>query len=140
MVDQRFSTSVHIMTSLAFGNCENGTLMTSSELAESARTNPTVVRRLVSRLVEAKLVKSYKGKEGGIELARCPQDISLKDIYLAISDGTLLQAPQKVPRKQCPVSCSMARLLGEVVTGVEKNTTDYLAKIKLSDLVGKVTK
>lgn len=135
MVDQRFSTSVHIMASLAFHRCQEGRLMTSDELAQGIRTNATVVRRLIARLTSAHLLKSYKGKTGGVELAREPKDISLKDIYLAAHDKTLLNAPEKSPKKNCPVSCSMGKLMKTVVDGVENNSLDYLAGIALSDLV-----
>lgn len=138
MVDQRFSVSVHIMTSLAYGNCQGGRLMTSSELARSVRTNPTVVRRLVARLVEAKLLKAYKGKAGGVELARCPNEISLGDIYEAATEKTLIRNSQKAPRKLCPVSCAMGKLMGDIIEGVERNSRKYLSGISLADLVSKV--
>lgn len=138
MVDQRFSTSVHIMTALAFGKCEHGKLMTSEELAQSVRTNPTVVRRLVAKLVEAKLLKAYKGKAGGIELARCPDEITLKDIYIASSGKALIQTRTKAPKKHCPVSCSMGALMSAVIEGVERNSMKYLASISLASLTSKV--
>lgn len=140
MVDQKFPTSVHIMTALAFGDCRGGKLMTSDELADSIRTNPTVVRRLVARLVEAKLLKAYKGKSGGIELARCPAEISLADIYDAASDKTLLSTPKKSPKKHCPVSCSMGQLLESVVEGVEAQSRKYLSGITLAEIAAKINK
>lgn len=128
------------MTTLAFHGCREGHLMTSEALAEVARTNPTVVRRLVSRLVDAKLLKAYKGKTGGIELARCPDEITLKDIYVAASEGkALFNSPNKSPRKSCAVSCSMASLLKGVFEGVEDTSRSYLAGITLADLAKKVS-
>ncbi len=140
MVDQKFPTSVHIMTALAFAGCRGGKLMTSEELAESVRTNATVVRRLVARLAEARLVKAYKGKSGGIELARCPDEISLADIYDAASDRPLMNAPNKSPKKHCPVSCSMGQLMDSVIAGVETQSRKYLAGISLAEIAAKVGK
>lgn len=128
------------MTSLAYHDCEDGHLMTSDELAEGLRTNPTVVRRAVARLVEAKLLKSYKGKSGGVELARKPQDISLEEIYRAASGQPLLHCSDKAPKKQCAVSCSMASLMKSIIDGVESNSLKYLAGIALADLVAKIEK
>jgi Rrf2 family protein len=128
------------MTVLAFENCSRGSLMTSEKLASSIRTNPTVVRRLVARLTDANLVRSYKGKSGGIELARKADEISLRDIYSASSEKTLLKARNKRPARQCPVSCSMGKLMKDVIDGVETNSMDYLAKISLADLAAKVSK
>jgi Rrf2 family transcriptional repressor of oqxAB len=138
MVDQRFYMSVHLMTALAFQGCREGKLSTSEELAKGLRTNPTVVRRLVARLVAARLLKAYKGKKGGVELARCPEEITLEDIYLASSEEPLLRTPKKNPRKQCPVSCSMGMLMGEVFEGVERNSREYLKGITLAAVQGKV--
>lgn len=60
--------------------------MTSEQLLSSIRTNPTVVRRLLAKLVDAGLIESYKGKSGGVKLTKSPKEISLKDIYGAVCD------------------------------------------------------
>ena len=138
MVDQRFSVAVHVMTVLAFEKCENGNLYTSERLARSVRTNPTVVRRLVSRLVEAGVLKAYKGKSGGVELARGPKDISLEDIYNAVSEKTLLYAPTRRAHKPCATSRCMGKLMKYVIHGFEEHSKRYLAGISLQDLASRV--
>lgn len=135
MVDQRFSVSIHIMTALAF---HKGELMTSEQLASSIRTNPTVVRRLLAKLVDAGLIESYKGKSGGVKLTKSPKEISLKDIYGAVCDKKLIATPDKEPMKQCPVSCNMGKLLDEVVNGIEANSLNYMSNICLSELTAKI--
>lgn len=135
MVDQRFSVSIHIMTALAF---HKGELMTSEQLASSIRTNPTVVRRLLAKLVDAGLIESYKGKSGGVKLTKSPKEISLKDIYAAVCDKKLIATPDKEPMKQCPVSCNMGKLLDEVVNGIEANSLNYMSNICLSELTAKI--
>lgn len=138
MVDQKFSVAVHIMTVLAFEGCEKGRLYTSEQLAKSVRTNPTVVRRLVSRLVEAGVLNAYKGKSGGVELARCPNEISLEDIYSAVSDKKLFHVPDRKAHSACPTSRAMGKLMTEVVEGFETNSKKYLAGISLNDLAKQV--
>ncbi|MEK7357273.1 MAG: Rrf2 family transcriptional regulator [Bdellovibrionota bacterium] len=138
MVDHRFPVSVHIMTALAYHEQHGDKRATSEYLAASIRTNPTVIRRLVSRLAEAGLIHSYKGKSGGIELAKKPVEITLKEIYSAVLDKQLIQSPDKAPKKQCPVSCSMKKIMGEVIDGLETRSLDYLGGIRLADLVGKI--
>ena len=135
MVDQRFSVSVHLMTVLAYHKSE---LMTSEELASSIRTNPTVIRRLVSKLVDAGLLETFKGKSGGIRIAKMPKEITLKEIYEAVLDKKLMATPCKEPFKQCAVSCSMGDLLSDVADGIERNSMAYLSGIKLSELVSRV--
>lgn len=136
MVDTRFSVSVQIMTSLAF---HEGELMSSDEFAGVLKTNPTFIRKLIAKLVQAGLVESFRGKGGGIKLGRPVSEITLKDIYVAaVEDKPLISTHQKPVYKQCPVSCSMNDILCEVLSGMEKTTLQYLAKQKLSDITAKI--
>lgn len=138
MVDTRFSVSVQIMVTLAYHSDE---LMNSDSLSKVLKTNPTFVRKLVSKLVEAKLVDSYRGKGGGIKIAKSATEISLKDIYLASTEAkTLVSSHQKPSVKACAVSCSMHQIFGDIVDGIENSTTNYLAKRYLSDLLKKISK
>lgn len=133
MVDTRFSVSVHIMVSLAYHQDD---LVNSDYLAKMLKTNPTFVRKLVSKLVDAKLINSFRGKNGGIKLAKDPQDITLKDIYCAIMDEKcLLSTHKKTPNKSCLVSCSMESILSNIVEGIENSTKNYLTKITLRELL-----
>jgi Rrf2 family protein len=137
MVDTRFPVSVHIMVSLAYHADE---LMNSEQLAQVVKTNPTFIRKLVSRLVDAGLVESYRGKGGGIKISKSPDQISLKDIYLAsLEEKPLLCAPKKPITKACPVSCSMNDILCKVIDGMEVTTQDYLSSMTLQDLLQQVT-
>lgn len=136
MVDTRFSVSVQIMMSLAHNKDE---LINSEYLATVLHTNPTFVRKLVSKLVEANLVASFRGKGGGIRLARTPDKISLKEIYLAsIEDKPLMSVHQKPVIKACSISCCIKEVLDDIVTGIEDSTQKYLANKYLSDLMKKV--
>jgi Rrf2 family protein len=138
MVDQKFASAVHVMTLLAFEKCENGRLFTSEQIAKSVRTNPTVVRRLIAKLVDAKILKSHKGKRGGVELAKCPSEISLREIYEAVSDKTLLAARCSKAHGPCPTSRAMGKLMLGVIQGFEENSKSYLQAITLQDLAGQV--
>jgi Rrf2 family protein len=136
MVDTRFSVSVQIMMTLAHHNDE---LINSDILARALKTNPTFVRKLVSKLVAAQLVESFRGKGGGIKMAKASSEISLRDIYLASTEEkTLLSVHKKPVVKACQVSCCINEVLGDIVDGIEHSTKSYLAKKKLSDLLHKI--
>lgn len=136
MVDTRFSISVHVMMTLAYNRDE---LVNSEYIAGILKTNPTFVRKIVARLVEAGLVESYRGKGGGIKIARAPAEITLKDIYCAAVEEKCLMSTHKKPAlKSCPVSCSMEGILDDIVDGIESSTKNYLTKMHLSDLLKKV--
>lgn len=136
MVDTRFSMSLQIMVTLAYHSDE---LMNSEGLAKILKTNPTFIRKLVTPLVEAELINSFRGKGGGIKIAKSPNHISLKDIYVAATDDKPLISSHKKPVvKACPVSCSMDSIFGDIVDGIENSTQTYLSNKYLSDLLKKV--
>ncbi len=138
MLDTRFSVSIHILTALAFNR--GSQQMNSEKLAQSIQTNPTFVRRLMGKLTSAGLVQSKRGKAGGVELTRCPEEITLKEIYLASQARPLLDRAEKTPDEDCPVSCAMAKIIDDVFAGVEDHVVEHLAHIKLSQLVSKIKK
>lgn len=138
MVDTRFSLSVHVMMTLAYHKDE---MVNSEFLAGVLKTNPTFVRKIVSRLVDAKLVESFRGKGGGIRIARSPHEIALSDIYsAAVEDKCLVSTHKKPVMKSCPVSCCMEEVLTNIVDGIEDSTKNYLSRMHLSDLLKKVQK
>lgn len=137
MVDTRFSVSIQIMMTLAYHAEE---LMNSEGLAKVLRTNPTFIRKLVSNLVEAELIESFRGKGGGIRIARTPDSITLKEIYLASTEDKKLMSCHKKPAlKNCPVSSCIEHVLEEVVEGIEATTQGFLARKNLQDLMKKVS-
>ncbi len=139
MVDTRFSLSVHVMMTLAYNKEDQ--LVNSEYLAGVLKTNATFVRKIVSRLVEAELVESFRGKGGGIKIARSPSEISLSEIYSAAVEEKCLVSTHKKPIfKNCPVSCSMDGILDDIVDGIEDSTKSYLSRLYLSDLLKKVHK
>ncbi len=138
MVDTRFSLSIHVMITLAYKKDE---LVNSEYLAGVLKTNATFVRKIVSRLVDAELVESFRGKGGGIRIAKSASEISLKDIYTAAVEEKCLVSTHKKPVfKSCPVSCCMDEIMMGVVDGIESSTKSYLGKQHLSDLLKKVKK
>lgn len=137
MVDTRFTVSLQIMTTLAVHGDE---LSNSQNLAATLKTNPTFVRKLTARLAEAGLIQSFRGKNGGIKLARAPKDITLDEIYcVATSEKRVLSCPNKPVTKACKVSCAMSTIFEELNCGLEKTIKAYLTKKRLSDIVKAVS-
>lgn len=137
MVNQQFATAVHILASLGFNNKK---LMNSEMLAVSVSTNPVVIRRLLTLLTRAELVKTLRGKAGGVQLAKQPFKITLKDVYLAVNVAESISPRTKNPTKECPVSCSMHAIMTEISAGTQNSILKYLDSKKLSDLIKKIPK
>lgn len=133
--NSRFPVAVHVMTALAWNDGES---ISSRRLAESVRTNPVVIRRLLAQLGKAGLVESQVGKGGGVRLARRASSITLLDIYRASEIGSPFVLPDKPENKTCEVSCSMKPILASVLAEADRAMSQSLDKVRLSDLVKEV--
>ena len=85
-VNTRFATGVHVLILLA---SEPEKVHTSKGLARSLKTNPVVVRRILSSLQCASLVACQRGPRGGSRLAKHPKAIKLSEIYKAVESNPL---------------------------------------------------
>lgn len=137
MVDTRFAVSVHFMTALAY---RQPGLLSSEELAKGVKTNPSFIRKLVVALAAAGLVESVRGKAGGVRLAKAPKEISLAQIYQAVSDTALIAVPSKTPHKSCLISCGIGEVLCKISLEIEENTLRLLAKRSLQEVLNQVKK
>lgn len=104
----RFAVAVQVLAALALAE---GRPLTSELLAGSVRTNPAVIRRLLSQLGRAGITTSQLGQGGGALLARAPKAISLLDVYRAVEDETLFGEPRQEPNAACVVGCHIRSVL-----------------------------
>lgn len=152
MVNKQFANAVHLMTSLALlkqkpndrsadkssAKANSPAQMNSEQLAESANTNPVVIRRLISSLSRAGLIQTSRGKSGGVSLAKEPSDITLNDIYSALELCEAISHHEKPTHKECPISCATHQLILSISEGADKALEKYLQSQKLSDLIKKI--
>lgn len=78
----KLSTSVKALCYLALEDKPKN----SSEIAASVGINASKLRKLLSMLGKAGIVKSDSGVLGGFSLAKKSEDIHLQEIYCAIED------------------------------------------------------
>ena len=83
----RFAVGVHLLTALA---ANPGKVLRSEDVADSANTNPVVVRRLFALMTTAGLIRARLGPGGGFELARPANDITLRDVFTALESGEFI--------------------------------------------------
>lgn len=100
MNNTRFATAIHIMTLLAKSPQE---WLTSEWMAGSININPVMVRKELSVLREAGLIISRQGKEGGSQLARSADDITISEIYKAVKNTEVLGKKNNNPNPACSV-------------------------------------
>lgn len=137
MVNQQFAFAVHALSLLA-AHPEKS--VTSEAIAKSVNTNPVVIRRLLSKLSKNALVETQLGKKGGVRLKKKPEDITLKSIYLALQNRSLIAENENATNKKCAISCHMKEVMKTVIQKTEMATLDYLETIRLSDLTDEIPK
>ena len=100
MNNTRFATAVHIMTLLAKSP---QVWLTSEWIAGSINVNPVIVRKEISVLREAGLITSRQGKEGGSQLGRNADMITISEIYKAVKNTEVLGKKNQNPNPACSV-------------------------------------
>ncbi len=128
----RFVVAVHVLSLLARAVGKGP--VCSHLIAESVHTNPVVIRRLMSELEKAKLVRSTAGRSGGFELDRPASAVTLADIYGAVEDETVFRMHKLDPDSECPVAAQMRDVLVPKLRAAEIALTTSLQSTTLHDV------
>lgn len=131
----RYTVAIHICLYLKFKG-EN--LVSSQQIADSVKTNPVVIRRLVSKLRDAEIVGSVAGAKGGFFLKKPADKISLWDIYLAVRDEEFFHKPQT--NEGCPVGSNLSVLVDDSFMAAEFSMQSVLGKTTVDQLNTKLSK
>ena len=105
--------------------------VTAKEVAQRRLIPPAFVRRIVSRLSAAGILKTVRGTGGGIALARPASEISLREVVEAL-EGPLslnccVEEPDSCPLSEtCPVRGSWE--------GATRHLWTYLGEVRFSAL------
>ena len=131
----RFTVAVHVCALLAHNNGEPAT---SESIAESVNTNPVVIRRTLSALAKAGLVRSWRGSNGGSVLARAPRAISLAEIYRAVDDNEGPALHQQPPKANCPIGAHIQPVLTDMIGEAESAREKIFAAQTLADVMSSI--
>lgn len=135
-ISTKFPVAVHVLSILSLNR---QTTIYSDYIAASVNTNPVVIRRIVGLLKKAGLVDSAPGM-GGINLLKEPQEITLYDIYNAVSvkDKQLFSLHQDT-NPACIVGKNIQQSLVGVMRTAEEAMEDELKKTTLADTINEIT-
>ena len=111
----------------------------SSEIAEAVGINASKLRRLLSLLGKAGIVKSDSGMLGGFTLSKLPEKINLQEIYCAIEDrkAFYLNVNQENSTTDSPsekINYIFLDLFSEIQVEIENKMTD----ITLESILDKI--
>ena len=129
--NSRFAVSLHILAYLVY---RTGAAVPSAEIAESVDTNPVVIRRLLSALVKARLVKAQKGASGGFRLASTPENITLLDVYRAVEPQPDHGLRHFAPNHKCPVGAKIETILAQIFFKAQASMEAELAHANLAQV------
>lgn len=132
-ISSRFTIALHIFAAISvFGSDYK---ITSDFLAGSIRTNPVIIRNVLSQLRNAGLVKISRGT-GGAEFARDPEEITFYEIYAAVEpveDGRLFRF-HKNPNPACPVGRNIHGLLDDILDDIQDAMEQEMRHYTAADL------
>ena len=127
--------AVHVLAMLAKSGDDN---VKSECIAGSVNTNAVVIRRLLGQLNQANLVTSQTGAAGGTRLAKSPSDISLCEIYKAVSCGEVFALHAKAPNQDCPIGKNIEAVLCNLQKEIEQSVGEKLKQFTLACVIDMV--
>lgn len=129
-INRRVDYAVRVL--LALAKQPPGTRLSTHTIQETMWIPKAFLLRIIADLSKAKLVKTFPGPNGGVQLLRDPQEINLRLIWevmekpLVISD--CLENPEECPLNQgCPVNARWGRIQVLVLQEMEAATIAQLA-------------
>jgi len=131
-VNSRFTVAVHTLALLAANQDE---LLSSKYISGSVNTNPVVIRRILSTLSKAGLVKTHLGVDGGARLGRPAQDITLLEVYQVIGHGELFALHHNQPSPDCPCGRTIQPILTNIFREAQKAMEAILAQTTIAHIV-----
>ena len=133
-ISSRFTIAVHIFMCIHI--FEKDHKITSDFLADSIQVNPVVIRRLLSPLKVAGLVRVQRGS-GGASMAKPLDQITFLDIYRAVDcveEGALFHFHEN-PNPNCPVGRNVHRVLDGRLKQIQDAMEREMAGITLESVM-----
>lgn len=133
-ISSRFTIAVHIFMCIHI--FEKDHKITSDFLADSIQVNPVVIRRLLSQLKAAGLVRVQRGS-GGASMAKPLDQITFLDIYRAVDcveEGALFHFHEN-PNPNCPVGRNVHRVLDGRLKQIQDAMEREMAGITLENVM-----
>jgi Rrf2 family transcriptional repressor of oqxAB len=133
MLDVRFSSALKAMLLLGHADEQGSPVLSSTQLARSLNTNPSLVRKMMVPLVRDGLVASIKGRGGGVRLGRPADQIALREIYRSAIGDKPLWAPRADGPRECLVTNHSAQYFANLTDETETAAFGALAGRTLAD-------
>lgn len=108
--------------------CEAGKRLDANSISERTVVSLRFALKILRKLVAAGIVVSFKGTQGGYELAKKPNEITMKDVVEAI-DGKYAISKCLTNNYECSRGmtgrCGYQRVFTEISQMVDKKLSEY---------------
>lgn len=133
-ISMKCSVAVHCL--LYIWEARGKARVTSTLLAQSTGCNPVVIRNILSALKKAGLITVPRG-QGGAELCRKPEQITLHEIYTALEPKGLssLIGIHSCDGRACPVAKNIRRVLRRPYHKIEEAIISTMDSITLASMI-----
>jgi Rrf2 family protein len=100
---------------LALSRAGENTRLSTADIQKTMQIPPSFLHRIIASLAHNNIIKTFPGREGGVQLARSPGDITLLDIYEAV-EGPIQLSVCLVHDSDCPLNtpCPVHNCLAQV--------------------------
>lgn len=126
--NSRFAVAIHTLSLL---DSSEGRI-TSELIAGSVNTNPVVIRRMISLLTKAGILRTQPGVAGA-QLTRPSSEITLLDVYRAVHQDDLF-AIHDNPNLNCDVGRNIQEELTKVFARAQQVMEQELGQITLHQI------
>ncbi|GEL12894.1 transcriptional regulator family protein [Lapidilactobacillus concavus DSM 17758] len=130
----RLSDAIHILAFVVIYADDN---LSSRAIAASIQSNPSLIRRLMARLVKADLLVSRPGMVAP-HLSRPADQISLLDIYRAVDDEQTLLHLDLDTDPLCVVGGNIQGALGPVYQVIQTAAEQKMSTITLQQIIDEI--
>ncbi|KIC62030.1 Rrf2 family transcriptional regulator [Chryseobacterium taiwanense] len=130
MNNTRFATAIHIMTLLAKSPQD---WLSSEWIAGSININPVIIRKEISVLREGGLIVSKQGKEGGSQLSKKADSISISEIYSVVRNTDVLGKKNQNPNPACSVGKEINNHLTQLFIETDELVVKFLGNKSLQE-------
>lgn len=132
-ISSRFTIALHIFACMeTFGKEYK---VTSDFLASSINVNPVVIRKILSQLRNAGLIKVARGT-GGTTATRPIDQITFYDVYLAVDlleEGELFHFHDD-PNPDCPVGRNIHAVLDDKLMHIQEAMENEMKRYTIADI------
>jgi Rrf2 family protein len=133
--NSRLTIATHALTWTASHERLGAEWTTSEQIAGSVKTNPVVIRRLMTQLVKTGLLESAHGPGAGWRLSRPPEQITLAQVAEALGPEPAFAMHRNEPSPICPIAQGIRPALAPIYARVDDAVRRELERTTLADVL-----